>query len=129
VPGLGVGAGTVKFRPATLRQVTEAREERLAHNEALFRTINETILGIATSLGRDVPYEFICECATSGCFERLTLTLEEYERVREDGSHFLLAAGHEDIEVEQVIAVREEYVVVEKDGVAGLVAHAEDPRG
>jgi hypothetical protein len=74
------------------------------------------------------PNEFICECATSGCFERLSLTVEQYERVREDGAHFLLAPGHEDIEVEQVVAVLEGYVVVEKDGVAGLLAHTEDPR-
>ena len=64
-------------------------------------------------LGPGAPYEFICECSTSGCFERLSLTLEEYERVREDGTHFLLADGHEDIEIEQVIAHRAAYVVVE----------------
>jgi hypothetical protein len=40
----------------------------------------------------------------------------------------LLAPGHEDIEVEQVIAHRAAYVVVEKDGVAGLIAHEENPR-
>jgi hypothetical protein len=38
------------------------------------------------------------------------------------------APGHEDIEIEQVVADRNAYVVVEKDGAAGLVAHAEDPR-
>jgi len=109
--------------------VSEAREERLAKNEVLFRALNENIQGIASTLGRGAPFEFICECATSGCFERLTLTLEEYERVRLDGTHFLVAAGHEDIEVEQVVEVRENYVVVEKDGIAGLVALEEDPRG
>ena len=108
--------------------MSEAREERLALNEALFRTLNENIVGIATTLGGDAPYEFICECATSGCFERLSLTLAQYQSVRADGSHFLLVPGHEDIEVERVAAVHEGYVVVEKDGVAGLVAHAEDPR-
>jgi hypothetical protein len=108
--------------------VTEAREERLAKNEAMFRTLNENIVGIAAEFGGDHPYEFICECATSGCFERIALSLSEYERVRTDGSCFLLVPGHEDIEIEQVIAVHEEYVVVQKDGVAGLVAHAEDPR-
>jgi hypothetical protein len=106
----------------------EARQERLAHNEAMFRMLNENIVGIATTLGGDDAYEFICECATSGCFERIPLTIQEYERVREHGSHFLLAPGHEDIEVEQVIAVRDEFVVVEKDGVAGLVAQEENPR-
>ena len=91
-------------------------------------TLNENIVGIAGTLGGDTPYEFICECATSGCFERLLLTLSEYERVRGDGAHFLLKPGHEDIEVEQVIARYDGYAVVEKDGVAGLMAHADDPR-
>ena len=80
------------------------------------------------SSGLGAPYEFICECSTSGCFERLSLTLDEYERVRQDGTHFLLADGHEDIEIEQVIAHGDEYVVVEKDGVAGIVAEDDDPR-
>ena len=117
----------VLFR-SYLPRVSEAREERLAKNEATFRVLNENILSIASTLGGDEPFEFICECATSGCFERLSLTLKEYERVRSDGAHFLIAAGHEDIEVEQVIIVKDEFAVVEKDGIAGLVARDEDPR-
>lgn len=108
--------------------MSEDREERLAENEATFRLLNENISGIASALGGDAPFEFICECATSGCFERLPLTLGEYERVRGDGRHFLLAAGHEDIQVELVIEVHDSYVVVEKDGIAGLVAHEANPR-
>jgi hypothetical protein len=106
----------------------EDRQERLAKNESLFRALNENIGGLASELGGEAPFEFICECSTSGCFERLSLTLAEYERVREDGTHFLLADGHEDIEIEQVISHHREYVVVEKDGVAGLVAADDDPR-
>ena len=64
----------------------------------------------------------------SGCFERLALTVEEYERVRRDGTHFLVAYGHEDIEIEHVIGHRDGYVIVEKDGVAGIVAQDDDPR-
>ena len=108
--------------------MSEARDELLAKNEATFRIINENILGIASTLGGDEPFEFICECATVGCFERLSLTLKEYERVRSDGAHFLIAPGHEDIEVEQVIITKDEFAVVEKDGIAGLVAREEDPR-
>jgi hypothetical protein len=108
--------------------MSEDREERLAKNEATFRVLNENILSLASTLAGDEPFEFICECSTSGCFERLSLTLKEYERVRGDGAHFLLAAGHEDIEIEQVISVRDRYIVVEKDGVAGLIAHDADPR-
>ena len=108
--------------------MAEAREERLAHNEVVFRTLNEQIEAIAGRLGRDAPYEFICECATSGCFERLKLTLDEYELVRSEGSNFLLSPGHEDIEVEQVVARYPGYYVVQKDGVAGLIAADTDPR-
>jgi hypothetical protein len=108
--------------------VDEERQERLAKNESLFRELNENIRALAQRLGPGAPYEFICECSTSGCFERVTLTLAEYEKVRADGTHFLLADGHEDMQIEQVIATHPEYVVVEKDGVAGLVAEADDPR-
>jgi hypothetical protein len=108
--------------------VDEDRQERLAKNESLFRALNENIGDLASRLDATEPFEFICECSTSGCFERLSLTLEEYERIRQDGTHFLLADGHEDIEIEQVIAQRNGYVVVEKDGVAGLIAEADDPR-
>jgi hypothetical protein len=108
--------------------MNQDRQERLAKNESLFRALNENISGLASGLGGEAPFQFICECSTSGCFERLSLTIAEYERVRQDGTHFLLADGHEDIEIEQVIAHRREYVVVEKDGVAGLVAADDDPR-
>lgn len=107
----------------------EDRQERLAKNESLFRELNENINSLASGLGsRDDSFEFICECSTSGCFERLSLTLAEYEQIRQDGTHFLLKEGHEDIEIELVIARRDGYVVVGKDGVAGLVADADDPR-
>ncbi len=106
----------------------EDRQERLAKNESSFRALNENISGLASTLGGREPFEFICECSTSGCFERLWLTLDKYERIRQDGTHFLIAAGHEDIEIEQVIAEHDDYVVVEKDGVAGLVAEEDDPR-
>jgi hypothetical protein len=117
------------MRATVGRTVSEAREERLAHNEVVFRTVNEQIEGLALKLGDDVSYDFVCECATSGCFERINLGLAEYEAIRADGTRFVLRPGHEDIEVERVISVHDEYVVVEKDGVAGLVAEAANPRG
>jgi hypothetical protein len=108
--------------------VSDVRDERLAKNETLFRTLNENIASLAGTLGDKTPYEFICECASPDCFEQILMTLGEYERVRSDGGRFLMAATHVDIEIELVVERYENYVVVEKDGVAGLVAHAEDPR-
>ncbi len=106
----------------------EKRQERLARNESVFRVLNENIESLAVQLGPGAPPEFVCECSTIECFERLSLSLEEYESVRQTGTHFLVAPGHEDIEIEQVIATRDGYSVVEKDGVAGLVAEDDDPR-
>jgi hypothetical protein len=109
-------------------RVPETDEVRFAENEALFRTLNENILRIASELGDDTPYEFTCECSTSSCLERLSLTLGQYELVRQNGSHFLVVPGHENSEVESVVAVGDGYLVVEKFGIAGVVARAEDPR-
>jgi hypothetical protein len=108
--------------------VSDESDERLAKNESLFRTVNENIAAIAGSLGGETSYEFVCECSTSDCLERIVLTLRQYEEVRADGARFLMVPGHVDIELEQVVAEHDNYVVVEKDGLAGLVAHADDPR-
>jgi len=60
----------------------------------------------------------------------LRATLAEYERARENGRYFLCAPGHE-ITIDGMGAVvhrEDRFVVVEKRGVAGAVAEANDPR-
>jgi hypothetical protein len=78
------------------------REMRVAHTEALFRDVNERI---AESAGRFEARdaEFVCECADPACAERVPATLDQYEEVRSDGTHFLLSPGHELPEVERVV--------------------------
>jgi hypothetical protein len=107
----------------------EAREERLAQNEILFRSVNEAIEQQALGFGGLDEYEFICECARTSCFERIALTLEVYERVRSEGTRFFVIPGHQNIEVELVIETAPAFVIVEKDGHAGVVADLADPRG
>ena len=104
-------------------------QARLAKNEALFRAINERIRDAANRFGDDDhAYEFLCECCNQDCIERISLTLSEYEHVREEGRRFLLAPGHDDRTVENVVAVAEDHLVVEKTGVAKRVAEALNPR-
>ena len=105
----------------------EERRERLAKNESLFRSLNENIHDLAAKLAPGETYDFICECSARGCFEPVRLTLAEYESVRGDGAHFLIAEGHEEPEIEHVVAERETHVVVEKEGIAGEVAREDDP--
>jgi hypothetical protein len=89
-------------------------EVRIAHTEAMFRNVNERIAESAERFSaRDA--EFVCECANPGCAERVPATLEQYEEVRSDGTHFLLSPGHELPELERVVKrPHRRSVVVEK---------------
>jgi hypothetical protein len=90
------------------------REVQIAQTEALFRDVNERIADSAGRFNaRDA--EFVCECADPACAERVPATLDQYEDVRSDGAHFLLAPGHELPEVERVVKrPQRRSVVVEK---------------
>ena len=46
-------------------ETSEAREERLAKNEVIFRTVNEAIEQKALQMGGLDEYQFICECSKS----------------------------------------------------------------
>jgi hypothetical protein len=104
-----------------------AREARLAKNEILFRSVNDAIEERAAESGL-TAYEFICECSSASCAERVELTRLQYEHVRADGTRFFVVPGHEKREVEVVVETRPTYLVVEKDGLAGFVADEADPR-
>jgi hypothetical protein len=120
---LGYGAGvTPSIHDA------DAREERLAKNEVLFRSVNERIEQQAIRFGGLDAYEFICECATRECIDRVALTLREYEHVRAEGTRFVVVPGHANVEVELVVEQAPGYHVVEKDGAAGVLAELTDPR-
>jgi hypothetical protein len=90
------------------------QEMRIARTEALFRDVNERIAESAQRFNADET-EFVCECADPECAERVPATLDEYEEVRADGTHFLLVPGHEDTEVERVVErPRRRFATVEK---------------
>ena len=109
--------------------MADERALRLAQNEGIMRQVNERIEEIAQGLGGgDHRYDFICECSRLDCVERITLTIEEYGYVREEGERFAVVAGHETPEVERVAEKLDHYWIVEKVGVAGEVARELDPR-
>ena len=107
----------------------DARDKRLAQNEALFREVNERIdEQAATHLGDGHLYDYFCECANSDCTLRVSLTVREYEEIRRDPRRFLVAPGHEMPEIEAVVARNERYWVIEKHGEAGAYVEHLDPR-
>ena len=91
----------------------DERERRIARNEALFREVNEQIADTAERF-ESTESEFVCECADSNCTHRVAASLEEYERIRSEPTHFLLAPGHEDERFERVVKRRAGHNVVEK---------------
>jgi predicted NBD/HSP70 family sugar kinase len=106
----------------------DAKHERFARNEALFREANERIEEVSRRHEIGDNLEFLCECGRRDCLETIALARAEYEAVRREGDRFFVAPGHELPEVERVVERHERYFVVEKLGQAGELAEAQDPR-
>ncbi len=88
-------------------------EERRATTEALFRDVNERIAEVVSGFD-GARSEFVCECADPLCVRRIAASLADYEHVRSDGTTFLVAPGHEQLDLERVVARRPGFSVVEK---------------
>ena len=102
------------------------REERLARNEAFFRELNERLEAITPDSASGLVV--VCECADEDCAERLTLQEGEYEEVRAHDTHFVVAVGHVDATIEDVVRRNDRFEIVAKRGVAAEVAEALDVR-
>jgi hypothetical protein len=103
-------------------------KQRIAETESLFREVNERIAETAERFDAD-EVDFQCECADVACHERVEAPLDEYERVREHATRFLIAHGHERPQVERVVAERRGYTIVEKiDDVVAHIVRNLDPR-
>ena len=88
-------------------------QARMAQTESAFREVNEAIAQTAARF-KAVETDFICECADPKCAHRVTAELEDYEEVRAEATHFLLAPNHHEPSVEQIVARHHEFDVVEK---------------
>ena len=77
----------------------------------LFREVNDRIFEAALSFGlREI--EFICECLDTTCAHRVQLTSEEYRAVRAHRDTYVVCAGHEDADVDQVVSSHDGHLVV-----------------
>jgi len=104
---------------------------RKAANEAVFREVNERIeeLQRRFSVAGDELLQIVCECDELNCMTHISVSVGTYERVRGDSATFLVAPGHEDPSVEEVLERDDGYFVVRKRaGEARRIAEASDPR-
>ncbi len=110
------------------------RDERQATNEALFREVNERRAAIDRKAREGWAesgelFEFVCECGVEGgCEERVEMTLQEYDAVRQQDDRFALVPGHESPELEAIVERNARYVVVDKAGKFEDLVD-DDPRG
>jgi hypothetical protein len=117
----GIGASSV------FSHVRRTRE-RIAKNESLFRNVNEGIREASERLDSEIA-DFICECGDSTCTEHVRVPIEEYERVRQNATHFLVRPGHVKGPIERVIDQERHYTVIEKlDRVVARIAKRLNPR-
>jgi hypothetical protein len=108
--------------------VADELQQRTARNEAIFREINEGIRRGRWPGEEQSIMSFRCECASLGCTQMLPLSFQDYERIRNHPRQFLVAPGHERLDVEVVVDTHPTYLVVQKVGEAGRLAEAADPR-
>jgi hypothetical protein len=90
-------------------------ELQLARTESVFRDVNEAIAQTAERLDSDEA-ELVCECGDPECAHRLTVELDDYDQVRADGTHFIVAPGHGIPGHERVVERTRRYEVIEKVG-------------
>jgi hypothetical protein len=110
--------------------VADERARQVGLNEALFREVNERILGLSEHFDlREETMHIVCECADSSCTQQLEVALPAYERVRGDPLLFFVQPGHELPDLEDVVESAEAYDVVRKrPGTPSRTAEETDPR-
>jgi hypothetical protein len=108
-----------------------SRQERAANNQTLFREVNERVKDVNVNFhAHSAVSEWVCECANDTCFERVEMSMSEYEDIRSAGERFFVAPSDEHVwpDVEQVTVRNDRYWVLEKAELAGKLAKRADPR-
>jgi hypothetical protein len=104
-------------------------ELRWAENEVYFRQRNKGAIDDLSEMKDTAKSEdqesiledtgdddllFYCECANEDCHERIELTINEYEKHHKSPSRFIVKTGHNQPEIERIVAEGGTFVVVEK---------------
>ncbi|MDQ5820563.1 MAG: hypothetical protein M3540_03895 [Actinomycetota bacterium] len=60
----------------------------------MFRDVNERISTVADRSLDESKIGFVCECSDRSCVQKVFLALIEYESLRVQPDHFVIAPGH-----------------------------------
>ena len=99
-------------------------QAKRAQNQLVFRQTNEQIREVVDGLEPGLPeVPVVCECSDPRCRRLLGVSMDVYRWVRESPTRFLHALDHgEDGTPAAVVEVFEQFVVMEKQGLAAKVA-------
>ena len=79
----------------------------------LFRDVNERISTVADRSFAESKIGFVCECFDRSCVEKVYLALLEYESLRVQPDHFVIAPGHVAAPYQQLIEANERFGLVQ----------------
>jgi hypothetical protein len=116
---------------ASVDEELRDRQERAAKNQAVFREVNERIKDVNDQFHAYTALsDWICECADNTCTERIEMSGQEYEHIRNAGERFFVAPADEHVlpDVEAVVERHNRYWIVEKTAVSAAIAKNTDPR-
>jgi hypothetical protein len=96
---------------------TAERQLRAAQNQLLFRSVNERIQELGEKILNAVAQlDFACECDNPECHKAIPMPIEEFAAIDRQHNRFIVCLGHDDLEVEDVVATHDSYVIVAKRG-------------
>ena len=99
-----------------------------ARKQALFREVNEQVWLLQRKWGTPVEVDFICECADETCSAAIQVATAEYQRVRSNPRHFVVAPEHFFEAAEILVERGAGRWIVEVTEAARPVVEATDPR-
>jgi len=93
--------------------------KKLKQNEITFKKVNEGIKKIeknslTPTAQKNNQIDFVCECSDENCFEKIRLTVVEFESFRRNQNQFIIKENHQTPEIEQEIGGSKDFVIVEK---------------
>jgi hypothetical protein len=84
--------------------------ERLAGKSDLFRSVNDKILELSSSLVDTV--DLVCECPDERCTRAMRMTAAEYAAMAVQPGLHAVVPGHERVDPVEIVARADGYVVV-----------------
>ena len=79
----------------------------------LFRDVNERISTVADRSLDESKIGFVCECFDRSCVEKVYLALMEYESLRLQADHFVIAPGHTAAPYQRLIEANDRFGLVQ----------------